>query len=143
MSEIIRPLGGTDPTPRRGRNKQLVLRALRASNRPLGAYEILRQLRVNGLRSPLQVYRALEQLIADGSALKIESVSAYTLCARADHVGQGRLVFTVCTACGQASEERDPDLDLVLSRLANRNGFKLRNTAVELPGLCENCTHAT
>jgi hypothetical protein len=52
MSEITPPFGN-DPLPRRGRNKQLVLEALRASQKPLGAYEILRQLRVAELRSPL------------------------------------------------------------------------------------------
>jgi len=43
-----------------GRNQQLVLDALTRSDMPMGAYELLGLLRQEGLRSPLQICRALD-----------------------------------------------------------------------------------
>ena len=125
--------------PRRGRNQHLVLEALRHAEKPLGAYELLRQLRDDGLRSPLQIYRALDRLIAEGSVHKIESVSAYALCTGAECGTEGQAVFVICTRCGQATETRDPTLDRLLAKLARRQGFRLLATTVELSGLCEVC----
>lgn len=141
MSEMTPP-EGVGPKRRNGRNRKLVLDALRAAERPLGAYELLGQLRSEGLRSPLQVYRALHSLIAEGSVHKIESVSAYTLCKEKQHACGGLVVFAICSNCGQASESRDPALDRLMERLARQQGFKVQGTTVELSGLCEACTHA-
>ena len=44
------------------RNQELVLGTLAHSDAPLSAYDILDRLRDDGLRAPLQVYRALEKL---------------------------------------------------------------------------------
>ncbi|KEG20347.1 hypothetical protein H710_00424 [Bartonella bacilliformis Ver097] len=44
-------------------NQMLVFNLLQTEKAPLSAYEILDRLREKGLRAPLQVYRALEQLI--------------------------------------------------------------------------------
>jgi Fur family zinc uptake transcriptional regulator len=129
-----------DPArPQRGRNRQLVLDALRGAGRPLGAYELLRLLRSEGLRSPLQVYRALDRLIEEGSVHKIESVSAYAVCTDAECGSGGPVVFAICTRCGQAAEARDPGLGQLLGRLARRQGFRLEASTVELSGLCEAC----
>ncbi|WP_292510851.1 hypothetical protein [Mesorhizobium sp.] len=54
-----------------GRNQQLVLDALTRFDRPMGAYELLGLLRQEGLRSPLQIYRALDQLIEEGLVHRI------------------------------------------------------------------------
>ena len=45
------------------KNQSLVLKALRKAKQPVGAYELLDQLRVHGLKAPLQIYRNLDQLI--------------------------------------------------------------------------------
>jgi len=123
----------------RGRNQRLVLEALRSADKPLGAYDLLRQLRDEGLRSPLQIYRALDRLIAEGTVHKIESVSAYAPCTGAGCGIDGHAVFAICTRCGQATETRDPALDRLLATLARRQGFKTRTSTVELSGLCEAC----
>ncbi|WP_287227820.1 hypothetical protein [Mesorhizobium sp.] len=62
-----------------GRNQQLVLDALTRSERPMGAYELLGLLRQEGLRSPLQIYRALDRLVEQGLVHRIESLSAFAL----------------------------------------------------------------
>ncbi|WP_281035135.1 Fur family transcriptional regulator [Mesorhizobium tamadayense] len=126
---------------RHGRNRQLVLDALAQAQRPMGAYELLAVLREEGLRSPLQVYRALEQLIDDGSVHKIESLSAFALCTRLECGGHGHATFAICTNCGRTSEFHDAKLDRVLRQLGRREGFSTRATTVELSGLCESCAH--
>jgi len=49
------------------RNQKLVLDVLQGSGRQMSAYEILDQLRPEGLKAPLQVYRALDKLV-DGAS---------------------------------------------------------------------------
>src|SRR5690606_24509193 len=44
------------------RNQELVLGTLAHAEAPLSAYDILDRLRSEGLRAPLQVYRALDKL---------------------------------------------------------------------------------
>lgn len=129
----------TGPKLPRGRNRELVLEALRRADRPLGAYELLRQLSAEGLRSPLQVYRALDQLVADGAVHKIESLSTYALCADASCGAERHAVFVICTRCGSASETHDRALDRLLQRLARRQRFRTASTTVEISGLCESC----
>lgn len=120
----------------RVRHDRLVLDALRQAGKPLGAYDLLALLGQAGLRSPLQVYRALERLIAEGSVHKIVSVGAYA--AREGEAG-GHAVFAVCTQCGHATELRSPTLDGLLHRVARRQRFRIDAATVELSGLCETC----
>lgn len=124
---------------RYGRNRQLVLNALERAQRPMGAYELLELLREDGLRAPLQVYRALDQLIDDGTVHKIESLSAYALCTGLECSDHGHAAFAICRACGRTSEFHDAALDRVLRRLARKEGFRTSATTVELLGLCESC----
>jgi Fur family zinc uptake transcriptional regulator len=107
----------------------------------MGAYELLAILREQGLRSPLQVYRALEQLIDDGSVHKLESLSAFALCTQVEDGGHGHAAFVICTNCGRTSQFHDGELDRVLRQLAKREGFRTRATTVELSDLCESCAH--
>jgi Fur family zinc uptake transcriptional regulator len=118
-----------------------VFDALAQAQKPMSAYELLELLRGDGLRSPLQVYRALDQLVEDGSAHKIESLSAFALCTHAECSDHGQAAFAICKSCGRTSEFHDPALDRVLRHLATKNGFRTAATTVELSGLCESCAH--
>jgi len=141
MDAVNEEVPATPARGRRGRNRELVLAALKRAKKPLGAYELLRQLQGEGLRSPLQVYRALDQLIAEGSVHKVESVSAYALCTGAECGAAGHAIFVICTCCGQAVETREPSLDRLLAKLARKQRFRMETTTVELSGLCEACAH--
>ncbi|RUU48081.1 transcriptional repressor [Mesorhizobium sp. M6A.T.Ca.TU.002.02.2.1] len=123
-----------------GRNQQLVLDALTRSDRPMGAYELLGLLRQEGLRSPLQIYRALDRLIEEGLIHRIESLSAFALCVHGECT-HGRAAFAICANCERASEVHDPALERVLRRIARRQGFRTKSATVELSGLCESCAH--
>lgn len=141
MNMVDAGSNGAPNKGQRGRNQQLVLDVLRQADKPLGAYEVLGLLRDQGLRAPLQIYRALERLIADGAVHRIESVNAYALCSH-DHCGtNGHAVFAICTQCGIATELRDPALDRLLNRLARKQRFSTKATTVELSGVCEDCAN--
>ena len=141
MSAAVSPNVISSTNRRQGRNRQLVLDALERARKPLGAYELLEILREDGLRAPLQIYRALNQLINDGTVHKIESLSSYALCTGLECGNHGHAAFAICRACGRASEFHDAELDRVLRRLARKDGFQAIATTVELSGMCESCTH--
>ena len=58
-------------------NETLVYNLLRQTDTPLSAYSILDALRDQGVRAPLQVYRALNKLIERGAVHRIESVNGF------------------------------------------------------------------
>ena len=124
-----------------GRNRQLVLDALVRAARPMGAYELLELLREDGFSSPLQVYRALDQLIGEGAVHKIESLSAFAACNHEEGGCRGSAVFAICSRCGQASEIHDPGLQENLRRIALSRGFETTTATVELSGVCQACAH--
>lgn len=127
----------------RGRNDGLVLDALRRSSRPLGAYDLLDQLRDAGPRSPMQIYRALDRLMRAGSVHKIASLSAYAACEDESCGSQAIAAYAICTSCGQASEVRDANLGGMLSQVAQRQQFQMRSITLELSGLCGSCAHGS
>ena len=65
------------PPVDRSRNELLAYDFLEDTGKPASAFEILDALRDEGLRAPLQVYRALSKLIDSGSVHRIESLNAF------------------------------------------------------------------
>ena len=119
------------------RNQSLVLGQLSRADGPLSAYTILDQLRGDGFRAPLQVYRALEKLIADGHVHRLESLNAFVACSQANCCDtHATVAFAICEKCGHVAEISDSDLDSRLNELAGKSGFQLKTSVVELRGLC-------
>ena len=123
------------------KNQSLVFEALARADGPLSAYTILDQLRNDGFRAPLQVYRALDKLLDYGMIHRLESINAFVACAH-PHThshGHGMIAFAICEKCGQVSEFSD---DLITSRVrewTNSNGFKQSKMTIEIRGVCANC----
>ncbi len=121
------------------RNQGLVLETLHQAESPLSAYDILDRLRDEGLRAPLQVYRALEKLINAGLAHRLESLNAFVCCADAHGHGAGLTAFAICETCGRVDEFSD---DLIRERLgswAAEHQFTPTRTTIELRGKCVGC----
>ena len=59
------------------KNQKTVLNVLENSSEPMKAYTILYDIQKKGIKSPLQVYRALDKLIEIGKVHKIESRNSY------------------------------------------------------------------
>ena len=84
------------PTKRRSAADQdkIIVDALRDVGRPLSAYELIEKVRVKGVSAPPTVYRALQRLIDDGLAHRLESLNAFVACEHPHH--QGKAVFAIC-----------------------------------------------
>lgn len=126
------------------KNQALVLDLLKQQARPFTAYNILDQLREQGLKAPPQVYRALETLLEKGLVHRLESENAYVACVQpgcADGHNHGHAIaaFAICEECGSASEFEGAEVDQIVRTWAGRKGFETRRTVLELRGLCQEC----
>lgn len=126
-------------TPELTRNQALVLAELAKAEGPLSAYTILDQLREEGFRAPLQVYRALDKLVAFGLVHRLESLNAFVACSQSGCESHSTVAFAICEVCGQVQEIADAALDDRLTALAGKNGFTLARSVVELRGKCSRC----
>ena len=125
--------------PELTRNQTLVLGALDGAASPLSAYSILDQLRGDGFRAPLQVYRALEKLMEFGLVHRLESLNAFVAC-RQPQCGQHDMIaFAICENCGNVSEFSDDTVAGRLEGWAASAAFDLKKTTIELRGLCREC----
>lgn len=127
-----RPRNGMTSTRRR------VLEALRAADKPLGAYDILAQLNASGRRAQAPAaYRALDFLVKRGLAHKLSTRRAYVAC---DHPDEAHAAaFMICRRCGRVIEtclaaRRGP-----LDDAANAVGFAIERTVLEVEGVCADC----
>lgn len=124
------------------KNQSLVMGALTRSEGPLSAYTILDQLRDEGFRAPLQVYRALDKLVEFGLVHRLESLNAFVACRHPGCDGHETIAFMICKTCGQVNEITDEPLARRLKQLATEAGFGLRKSTVELRGVCGECQAA-
>jgi len=62
------------------KNQKTVLDILENSSEPLKAYTILFDIQKKGIKSPLQVYRALDKLVELGKIHKVESLNSFIIC---------------------------------------------------------------
>ncbi len=121
------------------RNQSLVLDRLAAADSPMSAYDILDEVRAEGIKAPLQIYRALDKLLEKGLAHRLESMNAFVACAEPHCHRTGIIAFAICETCGHVSEFAD---DVVRERLedwAQRDGFRPNRTTVEIRGTCRAC----
>lgn len=117
---------------------QLIITALQQSGRPVSAYEIIDQLRDRATLAPQTVYRALDRLIASGSAHRLESLNAFVACCQTSH--EGTAVFAICDDCGTVSEFAEPRAVEALANWAKRSKYAVRTMTLELRGRCASCS---
>ena len=115
-----------------------VLELLTQSHVPLGAYDVLDQLALAGFRSqPPVAYRALDFLVVNGLAHRIEKLNAFVACTHADS-GHSP-VFMICGHCQRVAETTAQTKRSVFDQTAREIGFDIRKTVIELEGLCSEC----
>lgn len=116
--------------------RRKALEILLQEHRALGAYEMLDRLRDAGFGSqPPVAYRALEFLVANGFAHKIERLNAFIACA---HPGASHSpAFMICRACDAVAEATSARGGL--GDAARATGFQIERTVVEAEGLCPSC----
>lgn len=121
------------------KNQALVFGALSRADGPLSAYTILDQLRDDGFRAPLQVYRALDKLVEIGIVHRLESLNAFVACSHPGCDSHETIAFTICETCGKVDEISDDGLEARLRDLARHDRFTVRKAVVELRGVCSAC----
>lgn len=124
----------------RGSNAALVLQALKAADRPLSAYDLLDQLGPRGISSPVTIYRALERLVAEGRAHRLETLSAYIPGAAAGDALGEPTGFAICDGCGGVEPLLDADLPARLATEAAARRFTPHRVTVEVHGICDACS---
>lgn len=123
------------------KNQTLVMGALSHANGPLSAYTILDELRDDGFRAPLQVYRALEKLVELGLVHRLESLNAFVACQHSSCGGDRKenVLFAICEKCGNVQELVNEKLLDTVKSLANDAEFSLSQSVIELRGQCASC----
>ena len=128
----------------RARGKRLtaqrrqVLELVWASHRPVGAYDILESMSVDGKRyAPPTVYRALDFLINVGLVHRLDSLNAYIGCSDPSHAHSGQ--FLICTACRSVLEIADSSIERSIRERTDEIGFTTASVGLEVQGLCASC----
>ena len=119
--------------------RKAVLELLLESEKPLSAYDLLDQLRQTlNKPAPPTIYRALDFLLEQGLAHKLESIHAYVGCLHPEHPHAGQ--FLICGDCGEVAEVEDKSLNESLDNAGKAIGFKTIHPVVELMGTCADCS---
>jgi len=134
-AEVRCAAGGLRFTPVRRK----VLEILLQDHRALGAYSILDRLREEGFGSqPPVAYRALDFLVANGLAHKIERLNAFIACVHTHH--SHTPAFMICRLCDAVAEALSTTARDVLHDAAHATGFHIERAVIEAEGICPGCT---
>ena len=119
--------------------RRQVLEVLLSSHKPLGAYEIIDRAAKTGSRhAPVTVYRALDFLIENGLAHRIESKNAFIGCVHR-HADDDLVVFLICERCGEVGEAPSHAVAESLKDATRAAGFSPKAPVIEITGICANC----
>ena len=115
-----------------------VLEILLQEHRALGAYAILDRLSADGFGSqPPVAYRALDFLVLNGLAHKIERLNAFIACVHPSTAHAP--AFMICRMCDAVAETHSSPARGALGDAARATGFKIERTVVEAEGVCPAC----
>jgi Fur family transcriptional regulator, zinc uptake regulator len=125
---------GARLTPVRRRALEILLE----DHRALGAYEVLDRLAAEGFgNQPPVAYRALDFLVAQGLAHRVQRLNAFTACM---HPGETHApAFLICEGCNSVAEAPAEPVVAAVSAAAAALGFAVARTTVEAIGLCPRC----
>ena len=126
-------------TEKLSNNQQTVLTLLEGSREPLKAYAILFDIQKKGIKSPLQVYRALDKLIEIGRVHKIESKNSYIACNNTDCSSKTSTSFLICELCDDVTELKKNNLSMYFSKQSEKSNFKYSKHNLEIYGECKTC----
>ena len=115
-----------------------VLRLMSLQRGAISAYDLLAQLQQTEAHAkPPTVYRALDFLLEQGFAHKVESLNAFIFCCHFDHAHPMQLL--ICDRCGDVVELHDDAIDHAFSEQARQHVFIITNKTIEAHGQCVRC----
>lgn len=118
--------------------REKALRILAESHEALGAYDILSRLVSHGFGAqPPIVYRALDFLIENGFAHRVEKLNAYIAC---NSPGESHSpLFLICKSCHQVAETGDNMDTRSIHKAASLIKFNVEAASIEIEGFCSGC----
>lgn len=121
--------------------RRRVLEILLADHRALGAYDVLQHLAASGFgNQPPVAYRALEFLVEQGFAHRIDRLNAFVACM---HPGEAHApAFLICRTCRTVAEAPAKPVRAALNKAASQLGFHVDSSSIEAVGLCPQCAQA-
>ncbi len=133
-AEVLAGVQGVRLTPVRRRALEILLEEHRA----MGAYDVLQRLAADGFgNQPPVAYRALDFLVEQGLAHRIQRLNAFAACM---HPGEAHTpVFLICTGCHAVAEAEAAPVRAALGVAAEGLGFEIDRSTVEAAGLCPRC----
>ena len=129
----------TFTTDKLTKNQLTVLNLLEKSDEPLKAYSILFNTQQKGMKSPLQIYRALDKLIELGKVHKIESKNSFIVCKNSNCNSYTSTSFIICEKCEKVTEIKDKNLSVFFAKISTKNNLKYNKHNLEIYGSCKNC----
>jgi Fur family transcriptional regulator, zinc uptake regulator len=122
-----------------------VLRLLLKRGGSAKAYDLHDDMRgLHGRVAPMTVYRALDFLMQMRLVHKVDSLNSFVVCNEGEAPGAHphQTLMSVCTACNAVTELHLHDVtEPIVRHLQDKLGF--RTQAVEVKGLCKQCTGAS
>jgi Fur family zinc uptake transcriptional regulator len=120
------------------RLRKRVLELVCKAEQPVGAYQLLDELRESGRSAaPPTVYRALDFLLEQGLVHRLATNNTYLACAHPQQPHAA--VFLVCSQCGHTQEVHTGGVIDQLRHQAGQFDFVIEHASVEVTGLCSSC----
>ncbi len=120
-------------------NEKMVHKILVNSKKPLKAYSILFEIEKKGIKSPTQVYRALDKLIEFGKVHKIKSKNSYIACKNNDCMNKSSTTFLICNLCEKITEIEEEVILKQFSNICDKFNSKYSQHNLEIFGTCNTC----
>lgn len=122
--------------------RRRVLEIMLEEHKAIGAYDILAILAQENLGSqPPVAYRALDFLVSNGFAHKIEKLNAYVACSLPGT--RHSPAFMICRKCNGVLEAPSAPAGDLFDGAAGAAKFKIECTVIEAEGLCPTCQNTT
>lgn len=119
--------------------RQQVLELIWASHKAVKAYDLLEQLKQSqNTAKPATIYRALDFLLAQGLIHRIESLNAFIGCCCSEI--QHEQLLLICKECLEVEERPAKAVMDSLNNELQEAGFTLHHKALEIHGICANCS---
>ena len=125
--------------PQLSHNEKTVFSLLENSVKPLKAYSILFEIQKKGIKSPTQVYRALDKLMEIGKVHKIKSKNSYIACKNNKCLNKSSTTFFICNLCEKIIEIEEEIISNQFSNICNKISSKYSNHSLEIFGTCISC----
>lgn len=121
------------------KTRKRVLEIIWQNQRIIKAYDILDILeKEDKAAKPITVYRALDFLIKNGLAYKVESINSFFSCPKVDQKCEFQLL--ICDECGKVEAVPIPEACKSLDQYAEHAGFTVLSKVIEAHGRCQECT---